>query len=87
MARWSMSYFVATPDVTTYGGDRVKRREFITMLGGTVASGVSLSLTLRAQQAMPVIGYLSSRSVGEFSPPCRYSARVWLNLATRKGAT
>ena len=38
MARSPMSCFVARiappPDVATYGGDQVKRREFITLLGG-----------------------------------------------------
>jgi hypothetical protein len=37
-----MSCFVAriTPasDVTTYGGDQVKRREFITLLGGAAVA-------------------------------------------------
>src|SRR5262249_19652222 len=64
-------------------GDRMKRREFITLLGGAAAAW---PLGARGQQpAMPVIGYFSGRSADTEEPLRKPSLRALEELGFAGG--
>jgi putative ABC transport system substrate-binding protein len=63
------------PDATTYGGNQVKRRKFITLLGGAVAAWPIMT---RAQQAtLPVVGFLGAPAA---APYVHYLAAIHQGL-------
>ena len=59
----------------------MKRREFITLLGGAAAAW---PVVARAQRRIPVIGFISSISPEELAEPVAGFQRGWAKLATSR---
>jgi putative tryptophan/tyrosine transport system substrate-binding protein len=58
----------------------MKRRELVRLVGGAGAASALWAFTARAQQPMPVIGFLGSRAPGD-DPNLLAAFRLGLNEA------